>query len=317
LGDSQLLSEISDQSVYALHGNMASASQSAGLLDQALAHVRRMLELEERVELSQQDRADGYRMAAGVFEAKGDLAAAEKYERQAYELSLGRLGAEDRRTLVSQNNLALIQKNRGDFAGSAATLTEVVDAQKRALGADHADVGASLFNLAESLLHQGQVQTALEHYRESNRIMELHFPGSARLAVNYVIYGRALGKAGEEEAAEFEFDRGLALAPGGDPLHPLTARLRVEHAAFLNDLGRSAEALPQLVEPTAKILETYGDTSREYALALLQRGRALVRGGDQERGRAALTRSREILESSPHRGRYRAEIEQARGLLAQ
>jgi serine/threonine-protein kinase len=261
--------------------------------------------------------ADARSILANIEAILGRLEAAEALERQALATFAEAYGPRHHRTLQSQNDLATYLKNRGRFAESGALLETVLVAQEAALGADHPHVAVTCFNLGEARLLAGDVEGALAAYRRATEIADANPSGlAARRGVFHALYGRALGRAGEARRAEAKLLRGLELlaaAPGPD--HPVTARVAVEYAAFLNDAGRRDEARRR-VAGTLPVLEAaYGEASRELALARLQLGRALWRS---DRGAAAelLDGARAALAASPYRGRYGEELELARQLLA-
>jgi eukaryotic-like serine/threonine-protein kinase len=256
-------------------------------------------------------------ISANVEANLGRLEAAERLERRALETYLAVYGRRHHRTLQAQNDLATYLKNRGRFRDSAELLEEVLAAQRAALGADHPYVAATWFNLGEARLLAGEVPAALAAYRRAVEMAEANPSGlAARRGIFHVIYGRAVGKAGDAVHAEAELERGtriLIASPG--PSHPMTARAAVEYAGFLNDRGRRAEALRRL-EPVLPLLASaYGERSRELALARLQLGRALW-PASRAAARLALAQARDGLASSPFKGRYGAEIDQASRLLA-
>ncbi|MEL6543256.1 MAG: tetratricopeptide repeat protein, partial [Myxococcota bacterium] len=295
-----------------LHGIRAEILRTLGDFDQSLVHVERALKLHEESTLNVVDKADTYRLAAGIYSDLGQLDRSEELERTGLGESLKRHGPDDRRTLVSRNNLALLLKNRGRFSDSEEMLSEVLASQQRTLGAEHPDAGATLFNLAEAQLHQKKYSQALGAYLRAVKNVETHFPNSPRVAVNRVIYPRALGRAGRIDEARETFASGLELAPAGNPPHPLTGRLRVEYAGFLNEQSQFPEALAELGPVVPVLRETYGPASREYALAQYQRGISLQ---DAPEGREALSLALRILSDSPFRERYRAEIDHCSTLL--
>jgi serine/threonine-protein kinase len=261
--------------------------------------------------------AAAHSILAGIEASLGRLAEAEALERRAVAIHLEVHGPGHYRTLLAQNNLATYLKSAGRFAASAELLAEVLAAQQQALGPDHPFVASTYFNLGEARLLDGDLRGALAAYRRAVEMADANPTALAsRRGIFHAIHGRALAAAGEVASAEAEFARGRALLaelPG--PAHPLTARVAVEYAGFLNDRRREAEALHLARDALPILAAAYGEGSRELALARLQLGRALL-SSEPAAARAALRQAGDALAASPFRAQYRAQIEQAAALLS-
>jgi tetratricopeptide (TPR) repeat protein len=297
---------------------LAQSLTELGEFATAREHAARSLGVLER-ELGEGhlEVADGRNILSGIEADRGELRRAEELEEAALRVYLDALGPGHPRTLIAQNSLAVLLKNRGRFAASAALLEQVLRAQTDVLGADHPHLASTHLNLGEARLLAGDVGGALGNYRRAVEMADANPPAhGARRGVFHAIYGRALAAAGELRQGEGELESGLAMlaeAPG--PSHPLTARIAVELAAFLNDRGRHEEARRRLATAVPVLAGAYGEGSRELALAHLQQGRALL-AAKPAVGRAVLRAAREALLASPYRERYAAEIAQASTLLA-
>ena len=302
---------------------LAFALHALGRLDEAREAIQRAVSLVQDSEKEASTRqATALSLLAGIEQDLGNLDRAEELERQAYETYVTIYGEAHLLSLESQNNLAVLLKMTGRFGESATQLRRVIAVQEEALDEMHPHLAPSWFNLAEAQRLNGDLEGALDSYRRAINVAETSLaPDSPWIGAFYGVYGRALGEAGDASRAVVAFQTGLeklGISPGPD--HPLTARIHVEYAGFLNDQGRFAEAL-QIVADAMPLLEaTYSAASREYALALLQHGRALAedgkRGGTEAEALEALRQSRETLEQGAHRARYAAEIAQADSLLA-
>ena len=303
-------------------------SDVATVLGAALLGLGRFEESREWIqrsvaELRESENAAGERLAAvlsllaGVEQELGQLDRAEDLERQAFDIYVAIYGEAHLRSLGSQNNLATLLKMKGEFGESAALLQQVIAVQQGALGEAHPHLAVSWFNLGEAQLLDGDLDSALHDYRRAIEVAEASLPaGNPKIGVYYGIYGRALGRAGQVSGAAEAFRTGLEIlrvSPGPD--HPLTARVTVEYAAFLNDQQRYGEAL-EIVAPAIPLLEAaYTTDSREYALARLQQGRALAEEGASAGAIGVLRESRDVLVRSAHRARYAREIDEAEELL--
>ncbi|MCB1009515.1 MAG: tetratricopeptide repeat protein [Acidobacteria bacterium] len=302
---------------------LAVALLGQGRLEEAREQAERGLALAPDGEAQARDRrAMVLNVLSGIEQDLGDLDRAADLEQQALDIFLEIYGATHPLPLRSQNNLAALLKMKGRFEESATLLRQVIAVQAAALGETHPYLGPSWFNLAEAQLLEGDFDAALESYPRAIAVAEANRPPeNIWLGAYYGIYGRALGRAGQGARAAEAFDKGLKLleqTPGPD--HPLTARVRVEYAAFLNDQGRFPEAR-QIVESVLPRLEqVYTADSREFALGLLQHGRALARDGDSPtdapRAIRELREGRETIARSAHRTRYAREIAEAGALLA-
>jgi serine/threonine-protein kinase len=262
--------------------------------------------------------AEARSLLAGIEMNLGDLAEAERLEREALVVLQEIFGDDHPATLGKLNNLATLLKNRGDFAGSGELLVRVLEAQRATLGEEHPFLASIHFNLGEAQLLDGRTEQALASYDEAVRLAEAQPEAIGPLVgILTAIRGRALLEAGRPDEAAQAFTSGLALldeSPGA--AHPLTARILVEYAALLNDLNRPAEAAEVVARARPVLESAYPKDSRELALLHLQSGRSLSALSRLELARDSLQRARDILRASPFRGRYERELRQAEELLA-
>ncbi len=302
---------------------LAVALNGLGRLEESREWAQRGIDLvPDNEETAGPRRAAALSLLAGIEQELGNLDRAEDLERQAFEIYVAIYGEAHLLSLGSQNNLATLLKMKGQFGESAALLQQVIAVQEGALGEMHPHLAVSWFNLAEAQLLNGDLESALNGYRQAIAVAEASLSaGNPRIGVYYGIYGRALSHAGQVSRAAEAFGTGLGLlyvSPGAE--HPLTARVNVEYAAFLNDQERFVEAQEIVAVAMPLIEAAYTADSREYALALLQQGRALAEGRRalEETSQAirALRESHDILARSAHRARYVREIGEAEKLLA-
>lgn len=312
------LSDAEPRTRAAVLGTLASALNSLGRFAEAKEHSQAGLALFEEMGASAQlEIAAGLGILANIEANLGKIESAESLKRRALHIQLERLGSRHPDSLTTRNDLATLLKNLGRFTDSAAMLEALLIEQLEVLGDDHPNVAITYFNLAEARFRAGELDAALNDYRETLRRVDAA-PAlfGATGGVFRAIYGRALARSGGFGAGEAELRRGLEVLTAGDTEHPLAARVRVEFAAMLNDRGRFPEALAELERSVDALESTYGGDSRELALAHLERGRALQQTRP-ERALEDLQRGLEVLEASPFRAQYRHEIATATALLDQ
>ncbi|HEV8629708.1 MAG TPA: tetratricopeptide repeat protein [Thermoanaerobaculia bacterium] len=308
-------------------GALASARAGA-ILGQALGGAGRFAEartwltrslpaLERELGANHLELAETRSNLSGIEADLGNLEPAERLEHEALAVFAASFGPTHPRTLLAKNDLSVLLKGRGDFAASARLLEEVAAAQTTALGRAHPFLAATYLNLGEARLLSGDITGALESYRRAVDMADGNpLAYAQRRGIYHGIYGRALGKAGDVRRAEQEFLQGLRiLAESLGPAHPITARITVEYAAFLNDRQRHTEACGRVEQALPVLSTTYGEGSRELALARLQRGRCLL-PTQPAAAREALRSARDALQANPYHARYAAEIRQAGELLA-
>lgn len=168
---------------------------------------------------------------AQVLFWKGDLAGAEKLEREVYETIRMVLGEEHVETAVHMRNLGVLLEDmdRLDEAEQAYRKSQAV--LERRLGADHVSLAQSYLNYAVLLDRRGRVSEAEPRYMRSlevrrNRLGSAH-PGTGQslqlIALFFLHQGRL-------EEAEAHYREALALFRHIDPEH-------FEVGKCLNGLG--------------------------------------------------------------------------------
>jgi len=128
-----------------------------GLLDRAVPHVRRAVEIREK-ELGREhpDTLSSIETEALLRLRQAQYEKAEPLLLEVVGSSRRILGPEDPRTLSAMSNLAILYAETGRIAEADSLHTEVLSIRERTLGEDHEDTLTSMHNLAENLRLQGR-----------------------------------------------------------------------------------------------------------------------------------------------------------------
>ncbi|MFN7996555.1 MAG: serine/threonine-protein kinase [Bryobacteraceae bacterium] len=134
---------------------------------------------------------------AGAMSDQGDLAGAEKMEREVLAARLRVSGPEHPDTVYSLNNLGWILLEEGDWAGAAPYVRQCLEINVKRLGEKHPRMAVSLNNWARVLQTKGDYNQSAEYYRRA----------LALLAENKMAEGRQAAKV-EANVGTLELDRG-------------------------------------------------------------------------------------------------------------
>lgn len=219
---------------------------SSKRFEEAIDVLRRAL-----VDLKQRDARDPLANEARqalihAYRSKGEFAAGlaanwEKVEwqRQVY--------AEDHPAVL----LTLVQRvhllrQSGEHGSAVELARKVRSALLRAQATDGSLMAASSSALGLALYFDGQVEAALDPYRDAIKIWtqvrgENH-PETARAEFNLALFMSAI--EGQEDATDLQFRRALAsgIAHAG-PHHPVITRMRIDHAEYLYRVKRIDAAI--------------------------------------------------------------------------
>jgi tetratricopeptide (TPR) repeat protein len=111
-----------------------------------------------------------------------DPGAAVHLER-ARRIWVATLGERHPDVALIDTNLAIVHSDRGEYGRAAALLRGALEVQTQALGPDHDEVGASLYNLAVAERQAGKLDDALASATRCAAIYGRRQPGSRRHAV--------------------------------------------------------------------------------------------------------------------------------------
>ncbi|MCA9658194.1 MAG: tetratricopeptide repeat protein, partial [Myxococcales bacterium] len=146
------------------------------------------------------------------------------------------------------NNIAIIEKTKGDHEAALRDYLKVLEIRRRAYDPDHPEIGATLCNLGNLYLAMGRYEDAIKHYDEALEIYGRSLsPDSELLArVHYNVgVSHHLDKRYEDAIASYR--RALAAGESIYPAdHPEVAYPLAGLGSALVELGRYAEALEPL-----------------------------------------------------------------------
>jgi serine/threonine protein kinase len=184
----------------------------------------------------------------------GQLDKAEQQLREAFQLRLSALGADEEDTLRTQNSLAAVLTARSKYAEALAIYQDNYPRRKAKLGAEHRDTLMSLNNLASSYQALGNMKEALTLYKEvlEQRRAILGADHADTLASMNNL-ARAYEALGDFAAAVPLLEETVQLREdqlGGD--HPHTLASKDNLAVAYRSAGRLADA-ERLFESTLRL----------------------------------------------------------------
>ena len=160
-----------------------------------------------------------------ALHAQGDLIAARKLHKDAFEMSRRVLGPQHPDTLTSMNDLATDLWAQGDSAGARKLLEVAIDISRFVLGPEHPDTFKSMSNLAGTLRAQGDFAGARKLHREalemSRRVLGPEHPDTLTLMKNLA---ETLEDQGDFAPARRLLEEGLSIRRRAlGPEHPDTS----------------------------------------------------------------------------------------------
>jgi tetratricopeptide (TPR) repeat protein len=153
----------------------------------------------------------GLRRTLGeAYLALGDYSTAEPMFRRALEVRERMLGKENRDTIISVHNLALLLEAKGDYAGAESLYRRTLEVQERTLGKEHPDTLVNINNLAVILQNKGDYPGAEPLFRRalevSARTLGKEHPNTLVIVNNLA---RLLQDTGDYAGAKSLFRRAL------------------------------------------------------------------------------------------------------------
>jgi len=112
---------------------------------------------------------------------------------------------------LAEGNLAVVGMKRGDFASAVEAFSRALPIQEKALGPNHFEVAATLFNLGTAHLFLGQLADALPIAERAQRVFAIIAPGTSRHIYALRLYAELLTKLGRPR-------EGRAVAAAGEAL---------------------------------------------------------------------------------------------------
>jgi tetratricopeptide (TPR) repeat protein len=217
---------------------------------------------------------------ANVLHVRGSFdGALAKYE-EALAIAEKRLGADHPTSLILRSNLVGVLVFLERWPEAEAQAREVVAAQERTLGPEHADLGFSLVGLGSAIEHR-DAAAALPHYHRAIALMEKAFgtesidlvPALTNLASAELSLGRPAEARVQLERARQIQERTYD-APHVDRVFVLASLARVaRYERRIDDAVALAEQCVQQAEDAGAPGHVVAGTARSEA------GAALIAGG--------------------------------------
>ncbi len=255
---------------------------------------------------------------ARILQVRGDLDRTESLLREA--ISLVADDGNDAALAYYQQNLAVLLRSKGDFAGAETALAETISTARRVYGDEHDLVAAALMDKGTLLHMRGSYDEAEQLMREALRLnINNRGPDHTFVAIDRILIGMLLHDQLKLVEAEAMLREALAVFEASpDPDNQYTASALTELGAVLSTNGRLDDALGLLDRALAIRERDYqpgnallAATQTEYADVLTQLGRY----GDAER---LLEQSVAVLGDASGRRSQRADaawqrLQRARG----
>jgi tetratricopeptide (TPR) repeat protein len=271
---------------------LAITSWALGLVDVALQTGEEAVALfEAHVGPDDRDRLLAQaNLGQFLFEA-GRITEAEPHMRAAVEGLARTHGAEDPRTLLTRQSLALLRHALGDLDECDAILEDVLAIRRRVFGDAHAGTLQVVADLGSTRLQRGRLKEAEPLLREAWERYRAGPAGGnfgARITlVNNV--GALLRELGDLDSAAEVIREGLELARTelGDR-NPTTTSLRTNLAQVLAAAGRLDEAEPLLRESVATSTSVSGPLHENTLFCVWRLGEVLLARERAEEALAAV-----------------------------
>ena len=282
-----------------LENNLGTVFDLAGDDAAAQQHFERTVTLLQHLDTSDPLLAIVYHNLANVDLERGDLDAAERHSKQAYELFARLLGEKHPLVAHPLGGLGDVALERGALVEASARYTETLALMLAAHGEDHPYLLTPLTGLGKVAARRGDAAEAKRRFEQVVALAE-------RAGYVHPLLGDALVGLGELAAADGEhlharglFERAVKVY-GGDRALALSAALRAgEMAAKLGDTRAAVGWFEQVLADTpgpargdarrltatlslARVLAARGD-ARERVCDLLTEGRAALTPGDERR----------------------------------
>lgn len=167
--------------------------------------------------------------------------------REAEALARRELGPDHQVYGTVSHNLALVLADLGLHEQAIEMSRQAVDIRRKTAGEDSPWTASSISHLATSLAASGENDAALTLHREALRIMQdnRNVVGSENIARVLNEMAQILAVQEDWDAFFATSDQAIAEVDSGlDEIHPMRAATHLLRAGMLEQLGRTAEALP-------------------------------------------------------------------------
>jgi tetratricopeptide (TPR) repeat protein len=276
-----------DEAALISRSNLATVLSDMGRYGEAEAEFRAVLDLRAAPEHRLESITTASNLARVVAE-QGRLDEAISILRPSVDLAVSALGAGHPTALTARSNLIEFLRRRGDEAGAVAQMGDLLDRCEASHGMTHDLTLTAFTGFTAALVRTGEVEEALRvasRYAEAcERALPEQSIWRARVRSSLAAALGANGRHGEGIDLHRESIEIMVRASGPTDRSVLVARNNLGVA--LIDAGRGAEAVVEL-EGTLAAATGAGLLEMEPTL-LRNLGRALLAGGEAERGRESL-----------------------------
>ena len=224
---------------------------------------------------------------ARMYGGKAGDPASAKLARRAVGITEKILGLDHPVVATSLNNLALLFKDTGDYAGARPLLERALAIREKALGPNHPYVASSLNSLALLFKDTGDYAGARPLYERALAIWEKALgPDHADVAIGLNNLAMLLRQTGDSAGARPLLERALAIHEKAlGPNHPNVASSLNNLGGLLEDTGDYAGARPLCERALAIFEKALGPSHPDVAMSLIDLAVLLLR---QDEGKAAL-----------------------------
>jgi serine/threonine protein kinase/tetratricopeptide (TPR) repeat protein len=212
---------------------------------------------------------------------KGDLPAAEAFDREALAILRRIFGTAHPLIATQLNNLAVLQAERGDLAGAEKSYRESLAVAHRLYGEEHPEIALQLNNLASVLLMRGDAAAAEPLLRQSVAMRrKLLGPEHEQVAMGLNNLARVLEEKGDLAAARPLYEEALRISRKAfGEKHPRVAAQLVNLANLRAAQGDRAAAEPLARQALAIRRETLGEEHPDVGASLVGLGALRLAGG--------------------------------------
>ena len=206
------------------------------LLDSGAARVHKELAGQPEVQ------AQMLTVIGRVYQRLGHLEKAQPLLEEA--VAIGRQRPESEGLAQSLNDLGVLRREQGDFAGAERTLVEALAIRRRLLGPNHADTAETLDDLSGVYRRQGNSQRAEPLIREALEIRrKVLGNGNAKTATSMNDLGLVLWESGDLANAAALFHQSLSIYRKIGPDDANSAGVINNLALVTEDLGDGPGAI--------------------------------------------------------------------------
>jgi len=259
-------------------------------------------------------------LLARIAQVSGDLERTEKLLLEGIEILSNSEGEDHPFMPLYLQNLAVLQRSKGDLAAARTNFERAAEAIRRILGEQHPALADTLVHLGSVLHDQGELEEAERVMRDAlARHVETHPAEHPMVGYDKILLGMLLHDRDKLDEAETVLRESVELFDSSpDSNHQYTASALTELGIVLNSQGRAAEAHPVIERALSIRLIDYPADHGSVATTRLELADTLLRLGQFDEADAELEQSLEILRNRPSGLPRRARLvierfEKARG----